>query len=184
MIMGVALAVTHVAYPGYVEARFAELLESLEEEGAVRVESSRCLGKPSEKIQLAPIVRSWSWGRYPFPLSDSKFQSHISSAYWHGYWFNYCKLLKVDDEDLIAYWSIRENKWHVGNFHWVGRFRLVWRCACTTSRSPLAQGETFAIGTFASPSAFRHRTIEVTPSLFVGEDVSNRIPGNPHVERD
>ena len=154
MILGVALVVTHVAYPAYVEARFAELLESLEEEGAVRVEISRCLGKPSEKIQLVPVFRSWSWGHYPFPLSDSKSQSFMSSAYWHGYYFNYCKELKLDGEDLIAYWSIRENKWHVGNFHWVGRNRLVWRCACTTSRSPLAHGETFAIGNSSFPSAF------------------------------
>ena len=140
MILGVALVVTHVAYPAFVEARFAELLESLEEEGAIRVESSRCLGKPSEKIQLVPIFRSWSSGHYPFPLSDSWAESYMSTMYWHGQRFNYCKKLKVDGEDLIAYWSIRKNKWHVGNFQWVGRNRLVWRCACTTSLSPSAGG--------------------------------------------
>lgn len=140
MILGVVLVVTHVAYPAYVEARFAELLESLEEEGAVRFESSRCLGKSSEKIQLVPIFRSWSAGCYPFPLSDPKAESYMSCMYYHGKYFNYSKHLNVDGEDLITYWSIRENKWHVGNFDWVGRFCLVWRCACMTSRSPSARG--------------------------------------------
>jgi len=35
-------------------------------------------------------------------------------AYWHGYFFNYCKVVDLGGRKLIAYWSVRENKWHLG----------------------------------------------------------------------
>lgn len=130
MILGVAVVITQAAYAAHVEARFAELLDSLDVKRSIQVAESRCLGEPSEEISLLPILESWISDSYPFPQSDPKADSYMSSLYYHGYWFNYSKQIHVDGEELIAYWSIRENRWHVGKFHWNRLGPDVWQCVC------------------------------------------------------
>ena len=141
MILGVAVVVTQSAYAVYVEVRFAELLNSLEAKRSMQVAESRCLGEPSEEILLLPILKSWISDSYPFPQSDPKAESYMSSMYYHGFWFNYSKHIYLDGEQLIAYWSIREDKWHVGNFHWIARNRLVWQCVCESCQVVGPEGE-------------------------------------------
>ncbi len=132
MLLGITLLVVHLAYPPYVERKFARVLESLEAEYKVKIEQSRCLGEQSEKILVMPILCSRTTDNYPFQQTDSKANSFYSSSYWHGYWFNYTKIITLDDQQMIAYWSIRENRWHVGQFYWPARNNLVWKCICET----------------------------------------------------
>jgi hypothetical protein len=97
------------------------------------VKQSLCLGSPANRIKLLPIIRSRLTGSYPYakdegPLGRAQFQS----AYHHGYYFNYCKVIRAEpaygtpDQDLIAFWSLKEGRWHMGNFADVGG-RVGWR---------------------------------------------------------
>lgn len=132
MLLGFTLLVIHLTYPPYVERSFAKVMESLESKYEVTIKQAHCLGKQSEKILILPILRSRISDSYPFKLTDEKAKSYMSSSYWHGLWFNYSKTLTLDGAQAIAYWSIRENRWHVGEFHWLGGYRPIWQCFCET----------------------------------------------------
>lgn len=131
MLLGITLLAAQFAYPHYVERRFTKVVESLESKYEITIEKSRCLGKQSDKILILAIFSSWNSDSYPFHITGDKAESYMSSSYWHGLWFNYSKTLKLDGERAIAYWSIRENRWHVGEFHF-GAYNLVWQCICET----------------------------------------------------
>ena len=147
LLLGITLLVIHLAYPPYVERRFAKVVESLEAKYEITIEKSRSLGKQSDKILALPVLSSRITDSYPFHRTDDKAKSYMSSSYWHGLWFNYSKTLKLDGERAIAYWSIRENRWHVGEFHWRGGYRPVWQCICETCPPNSNSDNQFAITT-------------------------------------
>ena len=120
------------SYPQRVESKFLELVSTLSAQGqVVVVHGSRCLGKPSETIRVFPILQSWRTGRYPWGPNR-----YLSTAYWHGYWFNYCKIFRVGSVELLAYWSMREGRWHVGKFVSATR-GLRWECLSGTCSDAL-----------------------------------------------
>ena len=114
-------------YTTHVEDEFRSFMERKWPGGQFQVEESRCVGKPSAEIRLLPIARSKINGEYPFlgEMRDPVGVSYMQCMYYHGYWFNYCKLVQIDGKDLIAYWSIKEDIWHLGQFTWTDR-RMTW----------------------------------------------------------
>ncbi len=108
----VSLLVTF-AYPPYVESRFDDAIRQLRQNHDVEVIGSRCLWKERDRIDPAAIVYSKLLDRYPF-ITDEDW-AFYEDAYWHGMWFNYCKQLRVDGKYVFAYWSVRENRWNIGD---------------------------------------------------------------------
>jgi hypothetical protein len=118
--MGAVFAVLLFAFPSiykaHVEHRFQTSLRLRGIAGRVRVKESRCLGETSKRIRLIPILHSKFRGSYPYldQVEDPKERSYMQFAYHHGYWFNYCKVVELDGTDQIAFWSLTEDRWHLG----------------------------------------------------------------------
>jgi hypothetical protein len=126
-VIGLAAWVTH--YPSYVESRFDRLLRSLRRKSDAKVSRSSCLGDPAESIRLYPIVYSKWTNKWPYMQKEKsqRARDYMQSTYWHGYWFNYCKQLQIDGDMYLAYWSLKEGQWHVGNLTYPGNDTREWK---------------------------------------------------------
>ena len=102
-------------YQSHVEAEFKTFMRARIAGQQFEVRQSRCLGMTSRRIRLWPILKSKLTGSYPYlsRIGDLHEKSYMQVAYFHGYWFNYCKLVRLERRELIAYWSLKEDRWHV-----------------------------------------------------------------------
>ena len=103
------------AHGYHVEAEFETFVASRKDR-TLTVRDTRCVGKSATGIKLRPILYSRLTGSYPFldERMASVERSYMEVTYWHGYWFNYCKTLVQDgSEELVAYWSLAEDRWHL-----------------------------------------------------------------------
>ncbi|MCP3919375.1 MAG: hypothetical protein GY711_27880 [bacterium] len=100
-------------YRTHVEQEFEDFMTSIVPGGAFHVLETRCVGKPSAGIALRPIAVSRFTGSYPYidEIPGPRDRAYMETMYWHGYWLNYCKRVKTSERDLIAYWSLRQDRW-------------------------------------------------------------------------
>ncbi len=114
-------------YKLHVETEFKSFMRARVPDQDFDVKESRCLGKTSNRIRLWPILKSKRSGSYPYlsQMKDPIGKSYMQVAYFHGYWFNYCKLVQLNGRVLIAYWSLKEDRWHLGELHWLNP-KCVW----------------------------------------------------------
>lgn len=113
-VAGAGLASTSW-YRQHVESEFATFIAQHEHREPVKILEPRCLGKEVTSIRLWPIVGSKLLGSYPYldEIVAPRERAYMEFAYWHGYSFNYCKPVVRDGEDLTAYWSLKEDLWHL-----------------------------------------------------------------------
>ena len=102
-------------YRRHVESEFVAFITPFDHRETVSILESRCVGKTVSSIRLLPIAESKLFGSYPYlcDIEAPRERSYMESAYWHGYWFNYCKRLVRCGEELTAYWSLQEDRWHL-----------------------------------------------------------------------
>ena len=102
-------------YQYHVEAEFRAFMRARVPGEQFKVRQSRCLGTTSRRIRLWPILKSKLTGSYPYlsRIGDPQERSFMQVAYFHGYWFNYCKLVRLERGKFTVYWSLKEDRWHV-----------------------------------------------------------------------
>ena len=114
-------------YRAHVEREFEVFTENSLAGEPFQVLESRCVGKQSERIRLRPIAVSTFTGSYPYidEILGPRDRAYMEFVYYHGYSFNYCKKVRIDEREFIAYWSLKQDRWHMGSFERIDR-RHVW----------------------------------------------------------
>jgi hypothetical protein len=121
----IILAGTGIALPSlywlHVESEFRSFMNERIAGRQFEVKESRCLGKASSQISLWPILKSRFTNAYPYlsEEKDPKGKAYMQCTYSHGYFFNYCRIVQVDGRQLTAYWSLKEDRWRLGQLVWV-----------------------------------------------------------------
>jgi len=102
-------------YRRHVESEFASFIAPYGHHEAVSILESRCIGKEADSIRLRPIVGSTLFGSTPYvdEIDAPRERASLECVYYHGYWFNYCKRIVRGSEDMLAYWSLMEDRWHL-----------------------------------------------------------------------